>query len=131
MSNQILFGLWGLLFIICAGLGFIPEPGDAGRAALTLAGVAFFVPPFVLLYRAKNRKALGLRQLLRNLAALSLGATLALLILNLISAFRSEWVGNALHYALTIVSTPMMCCSQWVISLFLWACLLVLSMGKH
>ena len=34
-------------------------------------------------------------------------------------------VGLAFHYILAVVSTPMFCVRYWIVSLFLWACLLM------
>lgn len=126
-TNKILFALWAGLFIICAGLGFIPEPEGALRLFLTALAILFFLPPAVLLYRARANADKALCRLLHFLAALSLSATLALLILNLLSALRSEFLGKLLHYILIIVSSPMICGGNWAMSLFFWACLLVIS----
>lgn len=53
-----LFALWGGLFILCAGLGFIPgfsQNVSAGaQAVLTVLAVAFFAPPACLIYGAKK-----------------------------------------------------------------------------
>ena len=50
--------------------------------------------------------------------------TLVLLVCNFLSVLGSEALGNVLHYMLIILSTPMVCCGAWGLSLFLWACLL-------
>ena len=36
MKKKSLFALWGGLFLLCAGLGFIPEPAGAVRWVLSL-----------------------------------------------------------------------------------------------
>ena len=128
MKKSTLYILWAGLFSICAGLGFIPNPEGAGRILLTLVSLAFFVPPAVLLYRAKQEKNAPTVQLIRNLAALSLLLTAVLLVVNVASAFRSAIWGNIVHTVLVIVSSPMVCSGYWALSLFLWACLLVVSM---
>ena len=118
MNKRTLFALWGILFLLCAGLGFLPEPsGWTGAAAL-----AFFLPPALLLQYHRDRYTL---LLIRNLSALSLGLTLLCLILNFLSALRSEFLGTVVHYILVIVSSPMICSGHWAASLFLWACLLM------
>lgn len=119
MSNKLLFTLWGLLFIICAALGFMPEP------SFPLAALVFFLPPAVLLYRAGKRGDRACVKLVSCLAALSLGLTLLLLVANVLSVAASEAVGTALYRLLVIVSAPMVCSGYWALSLFLWACLLV------
>ena len=92
----------------------------------TAAAVLFFLPPAWLLYRADRETA----QLIRNLSALSLGVTLVTLILNFVLAVSSEFLGTVLHYILVVVSAPMICSGYWVLSLFLWACLLMASLKK-
>ena len=78
MTKQTLFILWSILFALCAGLGFLPETG----VLTTAAALLFFVPPAVLLYRAKQVGDDHTRLLIRNLSALSLGLTVALLVAN-------------------------------------------------
>ena len=124
MNKKNLFVLWGVLFILCAGLGFLPEPAGLLKGLMTALSVLFFVPPALLLYHADRETAL----LIRNLSALSLGVTLVTLILNFVLAVSSEFLGNVLHYILVVVSSPMICSGYWVLSLFLWACLLMVSL---
>lgn len=124
MNQKILSALWGGLFIVCAGLGFIPEPEGSLQILLTVLSLLFFLPPALLLYHAVRKQDKASIQLIRNLAGLSLGLTVVLLILNFLTVFTSEILGQILHYVLTIVSCPMICSGHWVMSLFLWACLL-------
>jgi len=126
MKQTRLYALWAVLFILCAGLGFIPEPEGAAATVLTILSVSFFVPPALLLYRGDQQDAL----LIRNLSALSLGLTLALLILNFLTAFSSETLCKILHYVRTIAASPMICSGHWAMSLFLWACLLMGSLKQ-
>lgn len=121
MNRKILYTAWAVLFILCAAFGFVPERSGPVQALLTVVSILFFLPPALLLYRAKGntRKTVGI------FSALSLGATLALLVLNIVFAARSTAVGDFLHGVLTVVSAPMLCCGSWAVSLFLWACLLV------
>ena len=121
MNHKSLFVLWGALFILTAVLGYFPTAWWS-----TAAAIAFFVPPFVLLYRGDRDTV----RLIRNLSALSLGVTLVVLILNFVLAVSSETLGNLLHIVLTIVSAPMLASGYWVLSLFLWACLLMASLKK-
>ena len=116
MSNKVLFALWGVLFIICAALGFMPE----SSGWMTALAVLFFLPPAAILYR-KNRDSV---KLICWLSGLSLAATALLLVANVLSVTASETLGTWLHYLLAVVSTPMIACGHWAMSLFLWACLL-------
>ena len=125
MNKKILFALWGGLFCLCAGLGFIPEPTGFLKALLVTLSLAFFVPGFLLLGCGRMEI-----QLVRNLAALALGITVLLLIGNFLSVMGSQTLGDILHYVLIILSAPMVCSQYWVLSLFLWACLLFAAQGK-
>ncbi len=125
MKQASWFALWGGLFILCAGLGFIPEPSGVLRGVLTICSLVFFLPGAVLVYRGTREGDTHTLALVRNLAAASLGLTLVLLVLNLLTALRSELLGDVLYYVLVIVSSPMVCSGYWALSLFLWACLLI------
>jgi hypothetical protein len=118
--------VWAGIYILCAGLSFIPEPAGFLKFLMMALSLGFFLPPALLLYRGDRNTA----QLIRNLSALSLGVTLLVLILNFVLAVSSETLGNLLHIVLTIVSAPMMASGYWVLSLFLWACLLMASLKK-
>lgn len=128
MKQSKLFVLWGVFFIICAALGFIPEPQGATKGLLVALGVLFFVPPALVLHRAKVSSDRRCICLIRNLSLLSLGATVVTLIVNFASLTLPEWLGNALYGLLIVVSTPMVCAQYWLVSLFLWACLLMASL---
>ncbi len=130
MNKKVLTALWTGLFILCAGLGFIPEPEGTLRILLTLLSLLFFLPPALLLQDAARKQDTHSIQLIRNLSLLSLGLTTVLLILNFLTALASEVVGQILHYVLIIVSSPMICSGHWAMSLFLWACLLTASLRQ-
>jgi len=63
----------------------------------------------------------------RILAILSLSLSLIALVANFLSILGTEALGNALYVVLVLVSVPMVCGQYWVMSLFLWACLLMAS----
>lgn len=130
MTKKGIYALWAGLFIVCAGLGFIPEPTGGLRLLLTGLSVLFFVPPAMLVYGSKKDGDHHTRKLVRNLSALSLLLTLVLLVGNFLAAMHAETLGLVLHYLLIIVSSPMVCSGYWALSLFLWACLLTASMQK-
>jgi len=127
MKNKLWYILWGCLYSVCAMLGFIPQPEGFLKAVLIFAAAAFFVPGWVLLYFASSRGELGTARVVRNCSLISLGATLIFLVLNLLSGHASEAAGNMLYSFLIIFSSPMVCSQYWIISLFLWACLLMTS----
>lgn len=128
MNKKLLFSLWAGLFILCAGLGFIQQPEGAVKVVLTLTSLVFFLPPAWLLYESIQKKDKETLKLIRNLSALSLLSTLVLIVLNILSALGPILLGDILHSILTIVSSPMICCGNWFLSMFLWACLLMVSL---
>ena len=131
MKNKSLLAIWGIFYIICAGLGFIPEPEGAVRIFLTAISVLFFVPPAILLFDAFSAGDEKTIRLIRLLSALSLALTLVLLTANFLAALGASWLGTLLHILLVIGSAPMLCSNYWVLSLFLWAVLLIASMQKR
>ena len=130
MKNTTLFGIWGGMYALCAGLGLISAPAGAGKAALVILAVLFFLPPAALIVRASHQKDQRLLKLIRNLAGLWLALTTLLLVANFLSLAATQWVGELLYYLLVIVSSPMVCGQYWVMGLFLWACVLFASLGE-
>ena len=131
-KNIVLYGLWGCFYILCMVLGYtVTAPiATAQQVGLTILSLAFFVPPTILLidsYRQKDQK--GLRAL-RIISGLSLGLTFFLLILNVLSAAWPEAAGEFLNQLLILVSVPMATCGNWLVSLFLWACLLFATLSN-
>lgn len=124
MKQRILFIIWIVLYGICAGLGFVSQPTDAQSVAMTILSLLFFVPGALLLADAVIRKSKKLLLALRIISAVSLVLTIGVFIANLASAAASDAVGNALYYALVVVSAPMITMEFDLLSLFLWACLL-------
>jgi hypothetical protein len=128
MKKRIIYIVWAFLYALCAGLGHITEPSSTQSVALTFLSLLFFAPPAVLLVdalRSQDKKTL-LR--IRTISIASLGLTLLLLILNVTSVLGSDALGMVLHELLIFASVPMICSRHWVLSLFLWACLLFASL---
>ena len=127
MNQKTLFALWGGLYALCAGLGFIPAPAGVLKALLAVLAVTFFVPPLMIVYGKSNRHTL---QLVRNLAAWWLVLTTALLVINFMSATAPVHLGDLLYAVLVIVSSPMICGQYWVLSLFGWAFVMFAAMAQ-
>ena len=127
MKSQFLYALWGALFILCAGLGFIPEPAGVLRVLLTGLSILFFLPPAVLVWKGRREKDRMALSLVRNLSIASLSLSVLLIIANFLTVFRSELLGDILHGVLVVVSSPMICSGHWAMSLSFWACLLISS----
>lgn len=128
MKKRILYIVWAVLYLICAGLGHITAPSPAQTAAITIFAFLFFVPPVMILVCAfKHKDKINLLRL-RWISAGSLGLTLALVLLNFLSVYGTESLGNVLHELLVLFSVPLFCFVHWTpgifLSLFLWACIL-------
>lgn len=130
MKKNLLYTAWVVLYILCAALGFLPERSGALQVFLSLLSLVFFLPPALLLQQGKQAGDKKTVSLVRTVSLTSLGLTLLMLIFNIVFAARTAAVGNALHALLVLVSAPMMTAGAWVVSLFLWACLLVASIYK-
>lgn len=117
---------WGVLYLLCAALGIFSVPEWVGICVCLL----FFVPPAVILFRAHREKNSKPIRLIRNLSIAWLAVTVILLILNILSVSMSETAGNILYYTMVVLTAPMVCGRYWLIALFLWACLLAVSLQE-
>ena len=125
LSYKILYTAWAVMFLLTVLLGFVfPSAMGGMLAVLRLAAAAFFLPPAVILVRAKRTGEGFHVRLIRWLALASIVLTAVLLVVNLLSARWPEWLGNALYAALAVVSAPMICANHYALSLFLWGTLL-------
>lgn len=120
MKTKTLWLSWLYGFILCAALGFIPEPVGFFQFLFVVAAVGFFVPGFLLIKHGQRKD----HRLVVTAAAVSLTVTLLLIILNFASVLMTRAWGAVLYGMLVIFSTPMVCGQYWVLSLFGWACLL-------
>ena len=130
MRNRFLYALWGALFILCAGLGFIPESDGGLKFLRTGLSILFFLPPALLIWKARQERNRAPLLLVRNLSIASLSLSVALIIANFLTVFRSQLLGDILHGILVVVSSPMICGGHWATSLFFWSCLLIASLKK-
>ena len=130
MKKKILYGSWLALYGLCAGLAHMAAPTARQATAHTLLSILFFVPAAILLIQALREKDAKTLRVLRIVSISSLGLTLIALIANVSSVLASTLLGNILYELLIFVSVPMICSRHWIISLFLWACLLILTLPK-
>ncbi len=127
-----LYWTWGFLFALTAILGLL-FPGvenSAGLAALRTITVIFFIPPWLILMKAKQEKNLHHVRIVRYLAIASLAATLVCFIAAVFSVRLSEAVGDVVHILMTVICAPLVCSNFYVLPMFLWATLLIGSFGK-
>jgi hypothetical protein len=131
MDKSIYFVLWGGMYILCCVLGFLPEQTGFSLYVMTAVSLLFFLPPFLLVRKAKEKNDTKTLKLTRRICLISLGLSTLMLVANFLSVLSpSETLGNVLHVILSLVSVPMMSSGLPLVSLFLWACLLSASKTK-
>ena len=125
MDKKVLWLSWYGLFVICALLGFLPDPKGFWKVVCVVLSIGFFVPGFLLLKWADDRdRTKTIRQIL-GISIGSLVLTVLLIMLNFASALMTELWGNIFYAALVVVSSPMVCSRYWALSLFGWACIMI------
>ena len=132
LSYKTLYIAWAILFALTAVLGFVfPDAKEWGaRLALVLTAAVFFLPPWLILRKARAEGRGFHRWLIGFLSLASIVLTVVLLVLNLMSPLWNEQIGIALNAALVIVSAPMVCSNFYVLPLFLWGSLLAAAFRK-
>lgn len=116
---------WLYMFILCAVLGFIPEPTGFFKFALALIAAGFFAPGIVLLVKADHRDDTKTIRLVRTIAIAMLVLSTVLIMLNFLSATMTKAWGDVFYVMLVIFASPMVCGQYWVLSLFGWAFLMI------
>ena len=124
MKKWLLYTAWALMFVMCAVLGFIPNPKGVNYWIFLVFALLFFVPPAILIYNAVKTDDVPELKRIRLISLISLGATLLALVLNFLSVGFTAAAGKIVYWVLIVVSSPMICGQIWLISLFLWGCLL-------
>jgi len=127
VKKSVVYAIWGVLYCICVGLGFVPNPEGFGKALLVISGLIFFLPPFYLLWRADKKTVLTLRII--SICALALA--LVLIVLNFMSVAWSAQTGLVMYVLLVMFTAPMACIQYWALSLFLWACILMITLRNR
>ena len=130
MKNRSLYIAWGVLYIFCTALAFVPAREGLYFALRMGLAFGFFVPPAMLLYRSVKRGDRKTVALIRTLSVCSLSATLVAMVLNLLTVGATAAAGDLMYWVLVVVSSPMICMQIRGISLFLWACLLFVA-ARH
>ena len=121
---------WGILYVVCTIFGFINTQNGLLQAIFALFSLGFFLPGGILLYEAVEEKDRKTVRYIRRISIASLSLTVLTLIGNVLTLPAAEAVGDRMYGLLVVVSTPMISSQMWVISLFLWACLLMGSFFK-
>lgn len=127
-----LYWIWGVLFVLTAVLGllFPAAENTAGKAALMILSAVFFLPPWLILVKARSENDGHHIRLVRYLSIASLAATLVFFCAAILSIRLSEAVGTFVHILMTVICAPLVCSNFYVLPMFGWATLLVGSFEK-
>ena len=128
VTNRILYIIWAVLYVLCIVFSAIAEPVGGWLIPELILSLAFFIPPAILLYRGIRSSHRFTLRLIRNLSIAVLAATAVTLCMTFLSVGMraSTEFGVFLQILLMIVSAPMLCSPVWGISLFFWACLMMI-----
>lgn len=121
----ILYGIWAVMYVAAVLLSLLDNVQGGGLVLLNIYAFLFFIPGGILVYWAIREKCRIQLRLLRWVSGVSLGLTVALLVVTFLCVNASVQVGRILYSFLILVSAPMLISYNWAVSLFLWACLLV------
>ena len=130
MKIKSLYLCWAGAYSFCLLLSFIPVKAGLLQALYVLCSLAFFAPGFLLLFQSLRCADRTNILRVRLISGLSLLLTCIILLLNFLSITGSQALGAVLHALLLLVSVPMAICGNWLLSLFLWACLFVATFLK-
>lgn len=130
MKQKLIYLLWLFLYIICVGLGTIYADILVLQLFQGLFAVLFFVPPVLLVLEGLREGQKKYLVQIRTISIVSLALTLIFMIANIAAVYATESVGNTLNQIYILVAAPMHCLPYGFISIFLWACLLMLSFPR-
>ena len=130
-KKTVLYIVWAVLYCVCVGFGFVKDPTPGEKVFLLALSIGFFLPPFWLYALAKKENSRKTILILRLISIGILALTVLFLILTFLSVNFSDRAGFVLGVLLTMFSAPMICSQIWVVPLFLWAVLLMLTLQKH
>ena len=126
-KKTVLYIVWAALYCLCVGFSFVDFPTPIEKVLLVLLGVAFFVPPAILVFLARKEKCRKTLTVLRRISLSVLALTLIFLVLNLLAVYFSATAGLVLYVLLVMFSAPMICIQYWALGIFLWAALFMLT----
>lgn len=130
MKQKLIYLLWLFLYIVCVGLGTIYADILVLQLFQGLFALLFFVPPVLLVLEGLREGQKKYLVQIRAISIISLALTLIFMIANIAAVYATESVGNTLNQIYILVAAPMHCLPYGFISIFLWACLLMLTFPR-
>ena len=130
MKQKLIYLLWLFLYIVCVGLGTIYADILVLQLFQGLFALLFFVPPVLLVLEGLREGQKKYLVQIRTISIISLALTLIFMIANIATVYATESVGNTLNQIYILVAAPMHCLPYGFISIFLWACLVMLTFPR-
>lgn len=132
LNYKTLYRCWAALFAVTAVLGLLfPGVSDpVGLFFLGLISAVFFLPPALILRKARREDNLHHVRLVRYLGIASLTATLVLICAGIRAVTLSQAAGDLVHILMTVICAPLVCSNYYVLPMFLWSVLVVCSFRK-
>lgn len=131
VKKSYVYAVWGVLYAICVGLSFVAPENAFEKTLLVLTGLIFFLPPAYLLWRAKKENCRKTFLILRLISGGVLVLSTVLLMLNFLSVYWSARAGLVVYVLLAMFAPPIVCVQSWALSLFLWACVLMITLPSR
>ena len=119
---------WAAAYVVCTICGLIPtSEGSFIGLPLMLLGMAFFIPPTILIWYVVKKKRVSPLVHIRNVSIIFLALTTIAYVLNMLTYDASEPVQLFAQWFKAMVATPMDCLPEQIqlLSVFGWACILM------
>lgn len=131
MKKSYFYAAWAVLYCICAGLGFVPNPEGAGKTLLVGCSFIFFLPPLLLAWYASKKEDGKIMKELRIISMIALLVDMVMIITVFISAAYCSYEAQKVISVIYLLFTaPLQCGQYWVFPLFMWSCLLMITMRR-
>lgn len=127
-----LYRLWIALFVLTAILGLLFPGAESAAGRFFLAGISvvFFIPPWLILVKARGEGSAHHVRIVRYLSIASLLLTMLLLCAGILSVRWGERAGDVIHILMTVICAPLVCSNYYALPMFGWALLLTGSFGR-
>ena len=130
MKKRYLYMIWAVLYCACVGFSFVGEATGGEKAFLLALSVGFFVPPYWLYFLARKENSRKTVLALRLISIIVLALVPVLFFLNVLSVNYTTTFGLVVFVLFVMFSPPLLTSQTWVIPLFLWAVLMMLTLPK-
>ena len=119
----ITYGVWIVFYIVAVLLSLLNAPGVLVR----IYSILFFVPGVLLAVWAAKEKNKKQIKRLRTICITSLVLTTVMLVVSFLTVNAASQTTRIVNSIFIILSEPLWISPSWVLSVFLWACVLMIT----